>query len=345
LKKARGAPQPEFAGFWIRTWARLADGVWLELLGGTLALIVAAVVDAYVELGGSALALLFGMGSAFNLGYYTIWTAVNGQSWGKALAGIQVVTPSGAAPSWLRSFVRAATDTVFMNLQNFVIGFVDPLVIPFHKQRRSVHDLVAGTRVIHVAPPRKRALWVSIAASVVGPVVLVFALIRPLVLQAYYVPSESMVPTLQIRDRLVANRLTYHLRAFRRDEVILFRAPPAASPDPKDYVKRLIGLPGDTIAVQDGKLFRNGKWVDEPYGEIQYSFPPDFYDEGDRKVWGPLVTVKGIQCLRVPQGKLFVMGDNRNNSHDSHAWGFAPIRNVIGKATYRFWPLNRRGKL
>jgi signal peptidase I len=156
-----------------------------------------------------------------------------------------------------------------------------------------------------------------------------------------------MVPTLRVNDRLLANRLTYRLREPRRGEIILFKAPAAATAEPKDYVKRLLGLPGDALAIQDGKVFRNGRWLREPYVRHppDYTFPPDWYGPEEARVWGKLTTVRGVRCVRVPRGKLFVLGDNRGNSHDSHVWGYLPRGRVIGRAMFRFWPLHRMGRL
>ena len=338
------------AGFWLRVLARLADGVWVGFLAGNLAFVATFALDARLDLAGHVLTVFTVMTTVIHLVYYTVWTAINGQSWGKAIAGIQVVNARGQVPSWLVCLWRATVDAVFILLQNFVIGIIDPLVAPFHRRRRTLHDLMCGTRVIRtvpIGPRRRRALAIAAILCVAGQFALWFAVIRPFVAQSYWVPSESMVPTLQIKDRLLANRLTYRLRNPRHDEIILFKSPPAASDEPKDYVKRLIGLPGDTIAISDGRLFRNGEWIEEELDEADYLFPeePEWYLDEEEAVWGKLVEVDGIHCIRVPEGKLFVLGDNRSNSHDSHAWGYVPEENVIGKAMFRFWPLDRMGKL
>ena len=191
-------------------------------------------------------------------------------------------------------------------------------------------------------------------------VFLVFFLIRPFVLQAFFIPSESMVPTLQTGDKLLASKFTYSLREPRHQEIVVFHAPKDAletlnqTYDPKhpiDYVKRVIGLPGDRVHVvaNDG-VYVNGTKLDEPYlAEIPtYDFPTDAaglvtsvtpYPQVDEKL-KPLIEQKD---LVVPPGYLFVLGDNRNKSHDSHAWGFVPRNELVGKVLFIFWPLNRMG--
>ena len=338
-------PEGNHAGFWLRALARLADDIWVGIVAGTIAFVATFVLDAWLDLGGHVLTVLTVLTTVVHLIYFTIWTAINGQSWGKALAGIKVVDAKGEVPSWAVSFWRALADGLFIFLQNFVIGIIDPLVVPFHKQRRSIHDLMCGTRVVRVAPVRKRALAIAAVVCLGGEIGLVFGLILPFVAHSYYVPSESMVPTLRVNDRLMANRLAYRVRAPRRDEIIMFVAPEGAPKPGEAYVKRLIGVSGDMIAVRDGKLFRNGKWVDEPYAEANDEFPSAWYGEDEEAIWGELVTDDGIDCVRVPKGHLFVMGDNRNNSSDSRVWGYVSTDALIGRALFRFWPLHRMGKL
>jgi signal peptidase I len=159
---------------------------------------------------------------------------------------------------------------------------------------------------------------------------LVFLLIRPFIMQAYWIPSDSMLPTLHRGDRILVLKFTYRLREPKRKEIVVFRAPPAAANGAKkDFIKRVIAVGGDTIAVRDNEktgqkqVFINGKPVNEPFIREPMTYP-----------YGP---------TRVPRGKLFVMGDNRNDSNDSHHWGFLPRPNLEGKAVLRFWPLTRIG--
>jgi len=157
---------------------------------------------------------------------------------------------------------------------------------------------------------------------------LVFFLLRPFVLQAYFIPSDSMLPTLHRGDRILVLKFPYRFRDPKRQEIVVFRAPPAAANGAKkDFIKRVIGLGGDQIAVRydkttgDNEVFINGKPLKE-----DYIFEPMDYK---------------YDLTKVPRGMLFVMGDNRNDSNDSHHWGFLPRRNLEGKAVLRFWPPNR----
>ena len=129
------------------------------------------------------------------------------------------------------------------------------------------------------------------------------------------VESISMQPTLYEGDFVIVNKLAYQLGSAGRGDVIVFRFPPDPSRIP--YIKRVIGLPGDVIEVNRGKVSINGQPTVEPYIKA----PPNYTGS-----W------------TVPEGQLFVLGDNRNNSSDSHLWGMVPLENVIGKAEVVYWP-------
>lgn len=128
------------------------------------------------------------------------------------------------------------------------------------------------------------------------------------------VDGFSMNPTLQDGEYILVNRLAYKLGSPARGDIVVFSFPM----DPKqDLIKRVIGLPGETISVQGGKVMVNGMPLDEPY----IAAPP-IYDG----TW------------EVPEGQLFVLGDNRNESKDSHEWGLLPMQNVVGRAILIYWP-------
>lgn len=290
-------------------------------------------------------------------------------------------------------------------------------------------------------------------------IVIVFLMIRPFLFQAYYIPSESMNPTLTQSDRVLVNKFVYRLGRPRRGDVIVFRPPEGRVPEQKDYIKRVIGLPGDLVEVVPKTLRVDGKTLIrftshsasdmmtenyDPKQEIgftyalnggsthfekesgqavitngrEYDLRVGIYREGDRVrftpnevfvneqpvlsiVFGPvkrtshdltqwggdaslrgdLYTVNGnprlilvqgrklefdeghvlvngrrlpeayvaedplyaLPPLRVPPGQYFVLGDNRNYSFDSHAWGPLEFRRIIGRADVLFWPFERRG--
>jgi len=173
-------------------------------------------------------------------------------------------------------------------------------------------------------------LWRAVK-DVLQIVVLAFILsfvLRTYIVEARQIPSGSMQPTLQIGDRLMVDKIIFRFSAFKRGDIVIFKPTPAAKVSTGAdtfFIKRIIGLPGDELTVAQGKVYINGRPLDEPY-EAE---PPEY-------TYGP---------REVPDGMLFVMGDNRNNSADSHVWGFLPAENVKGKAFMRFWPLNRMGKI
>jgi signal peptidase I len=176
---------------------------------------------------------------------------------------------------------------------------------------------------------------------------LIVIVVRSFIAEPRYIPSSSMEPTLQINDRLIIEKLSYKFRKPERGEVVVFNPPAvAAVPDPSlVYIKRLIGLPGDRISIRDGKVFVNGKALKEPYikdapdytlptddlTKCQNCFLPDTLVEPDRTL-----------SFTVPPNSYWMMGDNRNNSLDSHAWGFLPEQNIVGRASFRYWPPDDR---
>ncbi|HBT96280.1 MAG TPA: signal peptidase I [Desulfobulbaceae bacterium] len=174
-------------------------------------------------------------------------------------------------------------------------------------------------------------------ALVIAVIIALF--IRAFVVQAFKIPSGSMLPTLQIGDHLLVNRFIYGIRLPftgtllipvsepKRDDVVVFRFPP--SPD-TDYIKRVIGLPGDTVEIRDKVVYINGEKVADPHAHFTDGMTPDI-TRGRRDEFGPVT---------VPPGHLFVMGDNRDNSYDSRFWGFVPDKNVLGKAFILYWSWN-----
>lgn len=129
------------------------------------------------------------------------------------------------------------------------------------------------------------------------------------------VESISMQPTLEAGNYVIVNRLAYKLGKPARGDIIVFRYPP--DPEREPYIKRVIGLPGDVVRVTGGKVYVNDQPLNEPY----IAAAPNY--EGS---W------------TVPANSLFVLGDNRNRSSDSHSWGMVPIANVLGKALVVYWP-------
>ncbi len=183
---------------------------------------------------------------------------------------------------------------------------------------------------------------------------LVFFVIKPFVVQAFWIPSISMEDTLLVGDRVVVNRFVYRFSEPRRGDIVVFRAPPEADEEEKEFIKRLIGLPGDRIRVARGTLFVNGIPVEEPYiaerplytfpavpprrgmGSQRYTYPTRESVTGATIEW----TVEDGQVV-VPDGHYLMLGDNRNKSHDGHQWGFVARDRLVGRAMFSFWPPGR----
>ncbi|MGB5974236.1 MAG: signal peptidase I [Nodosilinea sp.] len=154
-------------------------------------------------------------------------------------------------------------------------------------------------------------------------VLLAFGL-RTFVAEARYIPSESMLPTLEINDRLIIDKVSYDFGDPQRGDIVVFR-PPAALGQEEAFITRLVALPGDVVEVKDGQLYINNEPQQEPY----IAAKPDYQ-------YGPVT---------VPAESYLVLGDNRNKSFDSHYWGFLPQDHLIGRAVFRFWPPGRLGDL
>jgi signal peptidase I len=166
----------------------------------------------------------------------------------------------------------------------------------------------------HIADELWAWLKTLMSAAVYATLIVTFGF------QVARVEGQSMAPTLEDQDRLIVNKLHYRLDAPVVGDIVMLYYP--RDPD-KSFVKRVIGEPGDTIRVEDGRVFRN----DVP---MRDDFIADEYRSHDD--WGPEV---------IPEGYYFVMGDHRNNSSDSRAWGFVPKKYIIGKVQLRWWPIKQ----
>jgi signal peptidase I len=164
----------------------------------------------------------------------------------------------------------------------------------------------------------------------VGLAVILFLVIN-VISARVRVEGFSMLPTLDNGEYVLISRLAYKVGTYQRGDIIVFRPPmypdaplwqrlfglPGFDDNYEDYIKRIIGLPDETVRIDNGTVYINDVPLKEPY----IAAPPDYSNE-----W------------TVPVGQLFVLGDNRNNSADSHAWGFLPEENVLGKAIVVYWP-------
>ena len=253
----------------------------------------------------------------------------------------------------------------------------------------------------------------EIAESLAVAMALVFLLIRPFVVQAFFIPSESMVPTLLVHDHILVNKFVYRIGDPKHGDVVVFRAPPEATGDgtQKDFIKRVIGIPGDVVRITpgyvlagqsqynhndlrtalaqyappssgdidmkvrvklvDNHVFVNGRLISQSELASALGVPErkvkivpghvyidgkalvepyiaedtdDPYPGGPRSMVDPswiVVDKKGEQEVKIPKGRLLMMGDNRNDSNDARFWGLLDRKRVLGKAMFIFYPLNR----
>ena len=163
--------------------------------------------------------------------------------------------------------------------------------------------------------PKKKSVVREYAEALIVAILLAL-FIRTFVVQAFVIPSGSMLPTLQIGDYVLVNKFIYRFRPIHRDDIIVFKYP---KNEAEDYIKRVIGLPGETLEIRGTQVFINGRPLDEPYAV--YGSTP--FGAVTRNALGP---------IQIPPGKLFMMGDNRDNSLDSRFWGLLDEKKVEGKA-------------
>ena len=181
------------------------------------------------------------------------------------------------------------------------------------------------------AAPGWLGVWRSQQENIrlVAIALILAILIRIFIAEPRYIPSDSMIPTLHTGDRLVVEKVSYHFHPPHTGDIVVFEPPEQLQSlgyrKDQVFIKRIIGKPGDLVRVNNGKVYIN----DRPLSEDYIAEPPDYQ----------LVSVK------VPEAEFFVMGDNRNDSNDSHIWGFLPKQNIIGRAIFRFWPFDRIGSV
>jgi len=203
-----------------------------------------------------------------------------------------------------------------------------------------------------MAEKKKKQHFREVVEAIVVALVLAL-LIRTFVVQAFKIPSGSMEDTLLIGDHILVSKFSYGLQVpkpamikfmgatvpffetrlvnawgkVERGDVVVFRFPGDRS---KDYIKRVIGLPGDTVELKDKVLYVNGNKLDDPWGVNKGSLYGEFSEKNFN--FGP---------YRVPEDNIFVMGDNRDRSFDSRYWGTVPMKDVKGRAFIIYWSWNR----
>ncbi len=190
-------------------------------------------------------------------------------------------------------------------------------------------------------PPKKdfrQSVWEYVQAIIIALILALF--IRTFIVQAFKIPSGSMIKTLLIGDHILVDKFAYGVRnpftralwipggKIKRGDVIVFIFPLDPS---KDFIKRVIGLGGDTVQIINKKVYVDGKLFHDPPGVIHLDPKILPASMSPRDNYGP---------VKVPKGELFVMGDNRDESYDSRFWGFVPVKNVLGKAFLIYWSWN-----
>ncbi len=160
--------------------------------------------------------------------------------------------------------------------------------------------------------------WLAEMAVLAAAAFVLATGIKTFVVQPFRIPSASMVPTLAVGDRVLVNKYLYRFRSPRRGDIVVFTSPEVAE---TDLIKRVIAVGGRTVAVRDGAVYVDGAALSEPYVSAQV---PDTYTSE--------------RPAQVPNGYVWLMGDNRPNSHDSRYFGPQPVRHLLGKAFFIYWP-------
>jgi signal peptidase I len=165
---------------------------------------------------------------------------------------------------------------------------------------------------------RQAAEWLLL----IGGALVIALVIKTFLFQAFYIPSESMVPALKTNDRVLVNKLSYKLHDVHRGDIVVFTKPKNEPSNIKDLVKRVIGLPNETVEGQGGHIYINGRLLPEPYlprGTVTSDFA----------------------AVTIPSNSVWVMGDNRGDSRDSRYFGPIPKSSIVGRVFVRIWPLTR----
>lgn len=188
-------------------------------------------------------------------------------------------------------------------------------------------SLAGARRQQKIGRVRSLREWASVIVAALG----VALIVRVFLLASFFIPSGSMISTLNVGDRVLVNKMAYRLHDIHRGDVVVFERPPtlAASPNIKDLIKRVIGLPGETVELRDGHVVIDGRLLDEPYLAAGM-------------VTNPLTLGSRIV---VPPGNVLVLGDNRTNSDDGRAFGPISTKLIVGRAFVVYFPVKDLGFL
>lgn len=235
---------------------------------------------------------------------------------------------------------------------------------------------LALTPILRKTEPHKRTGGFKVVRfvnevldAIVYAGVFVFLVIRPFAVQTFYIPSGSMLDTLQLNDYIVANKFVYRMGPPKVDDIFVFRPPREAllpGQNIQDFIKRVAGVPGDVVEFRGGDLYRNGKKAREPWRKepsifdfkfvrFQGKLIPLLYNgenANDTPATAPAYQVPDPELQKrlvampaepIPPGFVMAVGDNRNHSYDSRSWGLVPIDSVVGRSELIWLPVNRWG--
>ncbi len=236
-------------------------------------------------------------------------------------------TPSGGSGPWLPVSGPAVLARGPSAVPELPDDEARPLAVP---------ELPADQWPAWLVPPdqrserrRARIRWILEWLSVLVVALLLAVGVRAYVAQMFYIPSGSMLPTLTVGERIVVDKVSYHLHTVQRGDIVVFSRPPLEQADYSDLVKRVIGLPGDTIASVNGRVTVNGRPLAEPWLPTP---PPETLPS-------PLTAPYSLNHpYKVPPGEYYVMGDNRTDSEDSRYFGPIPRGLIVGKMAFKVWP-------
>lgn len=233
--------------------------------------------------------------------------------------------------------------------------FMDLITFGAYQKETNLPEVEDNSWKKYLKYPEYTAYIIKEVIENVVIILVLLIIIREGVGEFRYIPSESMVPTLEIGDKLFVEKFSKRFKKeFNRGDILVFYPPPSATddedvlkhdpfsvfcrltglpflPQPEAYIKRLIGMPGDTIEIKANQgVFINGKLLDEPYHNGSPYFLPN----------------ESMRAKKIPEDSYFVLGDNRNFSADSHVWGFLPRKRVVGRAAFLIYrPLEEKPSL
>ena len=232
------------------------------------------------------------------------WVAVGLGLWGNRLVSKKLLREGFERISTVKAWTRGGAIDTVLNAQ--------------------------GEGVVEVTPR------FGFASPILACVLVLLMMVLTVALVAYYIPSPGMLKTLKVNDRVFVNRLAYVLGEPKRGDIVVFRVPediPNYDPEKPIWIKRIVGLAGETVSIEENQLRINGEVVsDPPFLMVNQYYPRNFQGE----IYNPEV---------VPEGRVLVFGDNSANSYDGRFWGPLEKERLLGKVVFRFWPPSRFGRI